>query len=293
MKKRQSLFLQYIRHDLRCGLMPQWVKYIVAFVPVGLLSLDVFSLWCSLCRLYDGVPALTYGDYLFAMIRARGHRDCVGPFTLVIDNIVYVVQGFDTLWQVPFIFLAFIVSFYPFKDLAGYGQQLLIRSRRRRIWWLSKCLWVVVCVTLHQAIMLLVPALFALCTGTMDFMPTVALQEAFGYMDLTNFTLRDMVLSTIVFPWLVCVTHSLLQLVVSLCTRPVIGMILITSMLVASQAIATPLLPGNYAITSRYGCSLLDPVSGLLFLTFVSIACVVIGGIVFQRKNILSAEKGA
>lgn len=289
MKKRQPLFLQYIRHDLRCGLLPQWVKYLVALAPVGMLCLSVFSHWQFLCSQHEGVPAPTYGDYLFAMLKARGHMDCVGPFTLCINNMVIVIEGVDMFWPVPFIFLAFIVSFYPFKDLTGYGQQLLIRSRRRRTWWASKCLWVVACVTLHQAVMLLVPALFALCTGTMDFMPTVSLQEAFAAMDLRNFTLTDMVLSTIVFPWLVCITHSLLQMLVSLCTQPMMGMILITSMLAASQLIATPLLPGNYVITSRYGCSLLAPVPGLVFLAVVSITCVVIGGIVFQRKNIFSA----
>lgn len=293
MKKTKHLFLKYLGHDLRCGLLAQWSKYLVAFVPFGLLCLSLASFWNKLV-LHNpevDVPPLTYGDYLFAMLQNTHHPGCIGKITIFDEYGFPYTPGpqFQLLWVVPFVFLAFIVSFYPFKDLAGYGQQLLIRSRRRSTWWISKCAWVTACVTLYHGVLLAVPAVFALATGTMELMPTPDIQRVITATDLSTFTLWDMVLSTMLLPWLVCLSHSLLQLVISLYTQPVLGMIAICVLLVTPTFIATPLLPGNYMMTVRYGAATLDPLFGVLWMAALSLACVIAGGVYFKRKNIFSA----
>ena len=292
MKKRNGLFFKYLLHDLRCGLTAQWLKYLLAFVPFAMLCLRTFTLANSLAETFPeaDVPAPGYGDYLFAILRNTSHLNYVGQVTLYDDFGLPIRElSFNLLWLVPPIFLAFIVSFYPFKDLAGYGQQLLIRSRRRSTWWISKCTWVFACVTLYHGVLLATPALFALATGTMDFMPSVFLQVYASYLDLRTFTPWDMVLYAVLLPWLVCLTHSLVQLTVSLYTQPIYGMMTVCALLVTSVFFPLPILPGNYMSIMRCGFYVLDPLVGVLCMAALCIVSVVAGGLYFKRKNIFSA----
>ena len=70
---------------------------------------------------------------------------------------IYLFQGMDeyvatpdkafefpAMWILIFLCGNALTLTYPLRDLEGVGQQLLIRSGRRRHWWLAKCGWEIV-----------------------------------------------------------------------------------------------------------------------------------------------------
>lgn len=62
----------------------------------------------------------------------------------------YVLPAF---WLGIQIVIGFLVGYYPVNDMHTYGQQVLIRSKKRTKWWISKCVWNVATVIYCYVVM--------------------------------------------------------------------------------------------------------------------------------------------
>lgn len=276
MKKKGVLF-QYIRHDIRSGIFGQRGKYIAALIIFLFLCASAYRLVCFVGIRSETLPNPTMGDYLYKLLMGmKVYRPGDKEFEV------------NVLWMLVNFFLAYIVSFYPFKDLHGYGQLMLIRSQKRDTWWFGKCIWNIGCVTLYYVIIWLVAAVFALCTGgNLSLIPNAEVQNLIGGGGVEGLTVGTMLLHAFLYPWLASLAVSLLQMTVSLLTQPIIGILTVCVVLAISVFTTSVLAPGNYLMLMRYYVP--NPWGlGCLWLIAITVLSAVVGYFSFKKRDIFS-----
>ena len=93
---------------------------------------------------------------------------------------------------------------------------------------------------------------------------------------------------------LVVAAINLLQMTVSLFVKPLISFIITTAILLLSAYYTTPILIGNYSMPLRSDWMLVNGVNftvGIVFSVVLILVCVMVGGVVFQRRDILKGEE--
>lgn len=127
MRNKNNLH-KLILHDLRSGILQNYKS----FIPVVVLFLSAcFIVYRVAITETFEEPGETarFFDYLWYAFHGMGEYDPLSGerFTLPV------------FWLTIQLYIAYLVSHYPLKDLLSYGQQMLLRSKSRRDWWFSKC----------------------------------------------------------------------------------------------------------------------------------------------------------
>ena len=223
------------------------------------------------------------------------------------DFIIYIYGGMDIYtpdlgnpfrflvrWSIVFLSIAFITLNYPYKDMHTYGQQILIRTKGRTEWWLSKCSWNIISVLIYHGLIFLTVISFCIfaksnITGTINkkLLYTVFQTAAYHMTPGTAVWTFTMPLT----PVFVSVGINLMQMAVTLFIKPVFGFIVTVFLMITSAYFTLPCFVGNYAMPMRYDVVITDGVSavtGILISSILAATAVVIGIIRFNRYDILS-----
>ncbi len=271
-----KLFGHHILNDLRHGIIGQWKKYGIACMIMILICFQYLPM-LELVRKSGGVP-ISYGDYLLFVFKGMA---IINPNDMALDiNVFWLIYNF---------FIAFIVSYYPFKDITGYGQQILIRSQKRSFWWLGKCVWVLSSVLAYYLLTYLIISIFTLFSGgNFDIFPQYSIQST----DLPGIhTFYDLFLIGIVMPIVTSICLSLLQLLLSLIMKPILSIMVVLALLTFSIFICADWAIGNYTMVVRSSFMIeggVNPVNGLIIMSALSIISVIAGLFVFKQKDIFS-----
>lgn len=223
------------------------------------------------------------------------------------DFIMYIYGGMDQYtpdsgnpfrfpvrWIVVLLSIAFITLNYPYKDMHAYGQQILVRTKGRTVWWFSKCSWNILSVIVYHGLIFLTVISFCVftnrnLTGTInkDLLYTVFQTEIPHIAPGTTIWTFTILLS----PVFVSVGINLLQMMVSLFIKPMFGFLVTAFLMISSAYFTSPYLIGNYAMPMRYDVVIIDGVSasaGILISAILALAVVVIGSIKFHRYDIMN-----
>lgn len=225
------------------------------------------------------------------------------------DFVMYIYGGMDTYipglgepfmfpvrWLVVFLSVVFITLDYPYKDMQGYGQQILIRTKGRMAWWLSKCGWNTLCILVYHGLVFLSVALFCAITKS-DF--TGGLNKNLIYVvfqverihmasDTTIWT-YDMLL----LPIFVSFGMNMLQMTLSLFIKPAFSFLITAFLMISSAYFTTPYLVGNYAMPIRYDVVITNGVSaktGVIISAAIALLAIIAGSIRFRRYDILNRD---
>ncbi len=203
---------------------------------------------------------------------------------------------FPSMWVLLFLSSGFLSMGYPLNDLAGVGQQTLMRSGGRAGWWLSKCVWNFCSTLFCFSIILSVVTLFCLAKGIpLRF----ALDEPICQMLLESYEIPRMstgqfLLWLVLFPFLFSWVLNLLQMVLGLVLSMVWGFGISAAVLLVSAYWKNPWILGNYAMFRRSEVFLqtggMEAEKGLLLLLGSGILLTIAGVWIFQRYDILSRE---
>lgn len=220
----------------------------------------------------------------------------------LLDLIIFALKGMapydpnsNTPFQVPVtwlfvhLFLAFLVGNYPVKDLAGYGQQMLLRSKKRTQWWLSKCAWCCGSVLLYYLAGYAVLFVLSLFAGGPGLTASPELSARFNEF-LPEAPAGQLAAVALLLPILLSMALSLLQMLLSFATKPFFGYLFVAALLITSAFFFTPLLPGNHLMLLRSSAALPGGISGWVSLAYglgLSAACIGGGTFYLKRYDIL------
>lgn len=226
--------IKLIKHDIRQGIICNWLKYVLAFFMV---IFPLLILW-KMCSNENITPSF-------------------------IDYIIYIFKGMEiyvpsptSTFKIPVIYLmfniyiAFLVGNYPLNDLTGTAQNILLRTKNRLSWWLSKCIWNMGSVIVFYIVIFFTCFIFTLFTGTLSLTPTNELHSYFG-VNFSNVDEMRLVFTVAVLPLLTSIAVSLAQMALAFMMKPVNSYIIVVSFFVASAYFFSFLLIGNYPMLMR------------------------------------------
>lgn len=157
-------------------------------------------------------------------------------------------------WMLLLILMHYLTLSYPYRDISGIGQQMLLRCRSRRDWWISKCLWTIGMTLIAFAAIVLTAGLWAFAFGQ-SFSVEIH-EEMLSYIGVSGDLIRQpktFGLGFILAVPAVLAGMALLQMVLSVLVRPSVSFVLTLIALIASSYTQSPLLLGNYLMAVRCG----------------------------------------
>lgn len=206
--------------------------------------------------------------------------------------------SFPVLWFLLLGLCCYLNLSYPFRDLNSFGQQMLLRSKKRVLWLCSKLVWCVLAVTVELLMMLAAVVLYSLATGSpMELTlsgdwPDTMFPMLMGRLT-TDLSGGQYLILCVLMPYVVLLTLTLLQFVVGLMVRPVIGFFAALSVLAVSAIWMFPLAFGNYAMAMRSGWFLYGGVptmAGLGICVGLSVLLCACAVFYFGRYDIFTKE---
>lgn len=280
-KSRRTLFMQ-VKHDLLMGIAYAWKKYVVVlFVFIFLCAM--FQKGVIIHREHMGMEGTpNFSDYIIDLYKG------MDIFEKVDNGDRFQIPGG---WMIINIFLTYIIGYYPLKDLKDYGSQILIRSKKRWQWWLSKCIWVIASVLIYYAIGYIVISIFSLFNGGVSLTPTYDINMSISKVNTLDFTAGKIIVMTMILPIIISIALSLIQMTISMVTTPILSNIVLIAIIVASAYYCHPLLLGNYLMILRNDAIVfgrgVNTMVGLGLGGVVSILAIIIGNLRFKKMDIL------
>lgn len=274
-----KVFLRLFVRDVRDGFY-EIAGLLLAFF---MLQLVFFAVLRVRFDILCGSPLVSFGD-------------CLMWFLAGIQ--VYVFDPADPLkipaqWLLTLLFVAFASVLYPSRSLSRMGVYLILASGDRWRWWLSKCAWVLLCVVAFFFVGIAAAAFFVLLTGgefagaSAQTLVAAGVGEAIPNASSWPLGVVAPVLVGEAF-LIVSLCHA--QLLVAFSSRPIAGLVLFGAVLFLSAFVFTPFLPGSFLMAARneafvYGG--LNLWQGCAFSAVLSVLSVVVGGILFRRKDLI------
>ena len=200
------------------------------------------------------------------------------------------------MWLLVFLCGNLLTLTYPLRDLEGIGQQILVRSGRREYWWLAKCGWEIVS-SFGYLLMLALGVLSYCLVFRIPIKAEISqrlVEVMIGWGLDRSLPQAEVWLWLLVIPLLLLIFLNLLQLLVGLVFGPIWGFAVNGALLLLSAYWMKSFLPGNYAMFRRSIWVLIDRGmvmgNGVALLIGGSLCVIVVGGIVFHRRDILKKE---
>lgn len=277
------MFCKCLKYDLKCGLLKEYKKYIVA---IGLFLIIGFDFFIKMSDIEITVP-----DYLFYLF--FGMEEYVpSPGNKF---------RFPALWVAVILYVSYITLYYPYKDLNGYGKNILLNTQSKKTWYLSKCMWVTVSTITYFLIGLVILSLFAIISGAeitadvsskvvIKFIPFITTEQNLFYNDAIYYKVTIL---HFVLPVVICVMNNLLQLFLSLFIKPFFSFIFTVSYTIASAYYLKSFMLGNYAMIARSNIFIDNGVNftdGLLISLGVILIVIISGTVLFSKQDILNKE---
>lgn len=269
-------WFKVFQHDLCGGLLRR--RYLC--VPV------LFSLPCFLAGKHLAAARLegTWMDYLMYCFKG------IPPLADGPDGF-----EFPILWFLVMGGGLYMALDYPLDDLTEAGQQVIIRSRSRKGWFLSKCAWNLLSSGTYVLLGVLTALTSALISGGSPALvntPAVT-EELMQIYVMVPVAPAQAVCVGVVLPYLTLAAFSMLQMVLCLIVKPVFSFLLCVCIMIVSLFFSSPYFPGNGAVVVRSDIL----VEGALDSAAMARTCLVIiagsifvGIIRFGRMDLLRYE---
>jgi hypothetical protein len=279
-KKKGSFFLQ-INHDFYKGTIEGWKKYAIALF-IFIFLCFVFQIRTKKIIQFNNISKeISFSDFILFMFRGMN----------VFDGNAVELQDKLPQWFLVNIYLSIIIGYFPLKDLSESGIQVLIRTKSRVSWWLSKCLWVIYNVLIYYTISIIVITVFSLFHGGLSLEPSKELNLILSNLDISKFNFKGILIVGIILPVITSITFSLIQLLISLFTNSIISNMFIITVLTLTPFYCNSFFIGNYLMILRSNLNIGDSgvsiVYGIVVCVVLSIATIFIGANKIKRYDIL------
>lgn len=190
-------------------------------------------------------------------------------------------DGFSipAVWLILQVLLHFLLASYPLMDIHDYGLQVLIRTRKKAYWWISKCIWCIASVLFFYVLIWFMAGVVSILNGfSLKIALHQRLTECLYFFDPSGLHEKALVFQLIIMPVLVSAATGIVQAALMFYISVPGSYILVISWLFLSALIISPVFLGNFSMASRN--SLISGNSGLINSSqgpFFCLAFIVIG----------------
>lgn len=229
-------FSRQIRYDIQTGILLAWKDYSLLILVVILIIFAMYN------KIYSNAIIqnrdIQWVDYLSGFF--MGMKE----FSSMDRNISFNIPIEWFLIQVGFYLT---IAKYPLVDFKERGYQFLIRSGSKRNWWYSKCIWVCIHTLVYYGVIYLTTMIVSGITGKLYLWNV---QDIWG-LQMNRFSPKQLILTIFIMPVLIAMASGMLEMVLSFIWNPLLAVISMLVVCVASAYWFNPLLPGNYIMLLR------------------------------------------
>ena len=244
-----------------------------------------FFFWLN-ARSMTNKPSL--GDYLFYFFRGIPS----------VQNLQGGTFSLPTMWLQIFTCSLYVNLSYPLCDLMKEGEQILVRCRSRKTWYLSKCIWNVSASITYFLSAILAAMIVTFFTGgelILDFHPAFFRHLTSAHLK-SSITYSEELLTLIVIPLTAIVAINIFQMTLSFIIKPAYAFLSCMTILVAGTFFPSPFLLGNGAMLLRSPILFVDgiqtaEVPSVIIDLLTIILCIPVGTIRFKRYDILPTAR--
>jgi hypothetical protein len=286
------MFTKIARCDLYNGILMQWKKYLITFMIFCYFSV-AFVLERRVVEYINpeilAGPA-TLGDFIL-YIFVGSESQPLGSFDIT-DG--YLSFKLPTAWIIIFLWLLYITLYYPYEDLMGHGKHMLVLSKSRGMWWISKSLWAITSVITYFLTAALAISTVALLFGAemsfsvSDYMPV----DFIGQLDTLiapPWSVTDIIAPLVLGGIALC----MMELVMSLLFKPLYSYIIMCIYVFVCSYFKNIFLIGNYTMAARSAVFVTDGFywkEGAIMCLWVISLSVFIGAVFFMRMDIINKD---
>jgi len=261
------------KYDFKVGLLRDFYKYFVIAFIVLFACVDFYLKTNS-------IENIVFSDYIFHIFRGmKPYIKGESEFEIPI------------LWFTVNLYLAYIIGKYPKEDLYKCGINVILKSRTRNKWWLSKTIWCVLSVIIYYIVIYITMIIFCVF-AKVDFVLQIHKNKTsflLLFSDKENINLYAMFF----LPIICSISISLFQLTIIFFTDVVYGFVSVAIVLISSAYMYTPALVGNISMIERCEYFQYDGISVKLsyfICTVLAAVSIIIGGKYFKKYDILGKE---
>jgi len=274
-------FKATIKHDLAIGFRHNAPTYILVVVIFSFFCLIFFN---DLTALRSPLQPLNEGSFLDCGISVFKGMAVFVPSPLNQFKIPIV-------WLTIQVFVAILILTYPTQDLFSYGTQILVRTKKRSLWWLSKCIWNCLSVMAFYLIGILVIVIFTLIYGKMSLTPDLNVNLVVNQLDLKNYDLSQLLIAVFLLPVLTSIALSLFQMTISFILSPIYSFIIVICLLITSAYYCSPIFIGNYSMLLRNKIITpkgIDSSTAIIVNLAIITISIIVGYFYFKKYDILN-----
>lgn len=274
-------WFKLLLHDLRCGVFR--VRYFMA----ALLSMIPCIGFLHNATLMEVSPS--WMDYLLMTFRGSAPVDPSNP----ID-----IRSLPYDWLLMVGACLFLNLDYMLLDLTNNGQQVMIRSRSRQVWFLSKCAWNLSASAIYFLLIGLVELVFAAVSGGIVSAEntTESYMIIFGWVAFkpVQLSLQEGLILGLLLPYLTVAALSILEMTLCLIVKPVLSFLICMALLVLAVYVDSPFVLGNGAMTVRSSIIAADgqnPLLVALVAVGTILVCIIAGVVAFKNSDVLGSRE--
>ncbi len=276
-----------VLYDLRYGVLAKWYWLLLSFFIAVIGCISFVTVYTPMLE-YESIEFgnhwhVTLGDFFFYVL--GGNKE----YTLSeLTNFT-----FPAIWKAIYTILGYAAFDWFSKDLRGVGRHILVQSKRRSIWWISKCISNIVFTTANFCVIVLTIYLFARLCGAADSLEVSSPTYRMLFVTEADEINARAVLSALLLSLLACITISLLEQALCLFVKPVFSFMIAIGILLASTYKKSVFLIGNYLMLARNGDLVSDGVSiafGYVLICSLFVLVLFAGTMLFKRYDVL--ERG-
>ncbi|MBE5943678.1 MAG: hypothetical protein E7258_02035 [Lachnospiraceae bacterium] len=280
------MIFRFVSHDLNEGIIRYRKRYLLIIL-VAIIS-------CFMLDRSTEYITTTYGGYWTPL--EYGINLFLGRYPFV-----YRPDSMDTftvpfVWILTYILLAFVIGDYVQKDMQGYGMYMMLKSKKRSYWWISKCVWCVIVNLVYFGLIWLTYISYAwMKNGDIAIYKNLFIRSNYFGWRFEDKSVGFLIMMVVVMPILVGVVQSIIQIFLSVVFDATVTMVFVAGGLVLSCYYGNPLIPHGYGMLLRYYKDESNPdfvpndiQSGIVILLTMIVIATVVGYVFFRRKNILS-----
>lgn len=271
--------LTLIGADLKSSWKILWRWYAGAAAMLAVLAL-MFRLQASSLG-YQAI-AFSAGDYLVSFWAG------IKEYTLM-DGEPF---RFPAAWALVVLVGLCLMLWYPVRNAHGMGVLTTVACGSRWRWWLAKCAWTLIALTLYGLVALVVAALAAIAEGGVpDFAIHEELPAILGFRPSQTAPAPYDALPFFAALASVSFGVAFVQLALAMALAPPVAFGCNVTVLFLSAFYCTPWLAGNYLMAARSDVFMTGGVElwqGLVMGLALSTASIVFGGLWFSRKDLLA-----
>lgn len=267
------------RYNLVDGILHRWAFYLV-FICTSV----VFCIWLNAeVKVLNNFQHLNLipstMDYLLKFFQGA---EVYNP----LENKPFTIPA---IWLFLNLYLAFMIANYPTHDLQEFGKNIFVRSQTRTAWFVSKCIWNIVTVTIIYILLYLIILIFSIVNNNISMRVTPEIADR--VLLISHFKQSsNLFLVAILLPPVTSYAISFLQMFLEFILKPIYSFVIVVCLLSASAYYYNYFLIGNHSMLLRNEV-MLDGGIKTWIAVVIDVAIIagsIIGGVIcFKRYDVL------